>query len=100
MPGNRKECWTHRTVGVRENEPPYFESFVFRVSWVSVVWYALIGAPILIMTWSLCASTVEGCLARWSGGMMMYAPLVLSLLVAVVAGLLIAVAPFPDVVIP
>lgn len=68
--------------------------------WVSLSWGVIIGAPLLIMIWSFKTSTVEACLARWSSGIMVYFPLIMSLFVAVLAGLLVSIAPCPTLELP
>lgn len=69
------------------------------IAWVLFCWGAIIVTPLLIMIWSVKAETLETCVARWICGILSYLPLVMILFIPVISGLLIAVAPFPNMVL-
>lgn len=65
--------------------------------WVSTIWGILIITPIPLMIWSIQATSVEKCLARWTSGLMLYFPILMILFITIFSGLFIAIAPFPNI---
>ena len=67
--------------------------------WVLTIWCVLIITPIPLMIWSIKATSVEGCLARWTCGLMIYFPILMILFITIFSGLFIAIAPSPTIIL-